>query len=118
MMKLFYLILIGALAVLMAQCSDDDENYLASSYIDTVLAGDRIVNMASVEIVHVNPAGCNYFSRFTSTEVGDTLSLQALYHFYYEGLPCAHGSGLDATACSLVFSSSGAHFLRYTRSEG
>lgn len=119
-MKLLYLILFVALAVFMAQCSDDDDyyDYLASSCIDTVLAGDTIVNMQSVDIVHVYPTGCNYFSRFASTEAGDTLSLQALYDFYFHGNPCAHGSGLDTTAYHLVFSHYGQWFLKYARSEG
>ena len=120
-MKRLCLVLLAILLIHVAACDDENKHgydYLAASYIDTVLAADAVHNGELVQIVHVYPEGCNHFERIESAEHGDSLALSAIYHYYYAGRPCAHGSGLDTTASRLFFSSSGTHFLVYRRSEG
>jgi hypothetical protein len=118
-MKSLIIISLGV-ALSLAACDKDDNyyDYLEYSYIYTVLAADTIQKDELTEVVHVYPAGCNYFERIESKEHGDTLSLAALYHFYFKGLPCAHGSGLDTTSYVLHFSAIGRHYLSYWKSKG
>lgn len=101
-------------------CEEDAHHYFdyfAYSYIDTVLTADTIQNNDLARIVHVYPEGSNHFERIESREHGDTLELAALYHFYFKGIPNAHGTGLDTTSYHVLFSSSGAHCLSYYRSD-
>ncbi len=110
-----------AVALLQVAACDEDENYyeyFEYSYIDSALVADTIQNDEFGRIVHVYPAGCNHFERIESREQADTLKLAALYHFYYKGIPCAHGSGLDTTMYPLHFSVAGRHYLSYRRGEG
>ena len=118
-MKRIIMVFLGALLLHLVACHDDDHHYdyLEYSYIYTVLVADTIQNNDLVQIVHVYPEGCNYFERIESREHGDTLNLAALYHFYFRGVPCAHGSGLDTTSFLLHFSASGAHYLSYRQNE-
>jgi hypothetical protein len=110
-----------AISLLFCVASCDEErnfyDYLSTSYIDTVLAADTIQNHRPVDIVHVYPGGCNYFERFESRERGDTLELSVLYHFYFRGAPCVHGTGLDTTSYGLHFTSGGYRHLVYWRNE-
>ena len=118
-MKRIIMVFLGALLLHLVACDDEDHDYdyLEYSYIYAVLAPDTIPNDYLVQIVHVYPEGCNYFERIESRERGDTLNLAALYHFYYRGVPCAHGSGLDTTSFRLHFAASGAHYLAYRQNE-
>lgn len=119
MKKCGYFALVVSLLFCVATCDDDSNfyDYLATSYIDTVLAADTIQNNQLVEIVHVYPGGCNHFERFESKERGDTLELSVIYRFYFRGAPCAHGTGLATASYRLLFSSGGEHYLSYWRSE-
>jgi hypothetical protein len=105
--------------LLIAACDDESDHYeyYDYSFIDTVLAADTIQNNELTQIVHIFPYGCNYLERIESSEHGDTLYLAALYYFYYKGLPCAHGIGVDTVLYELHFSEAGAHYLSYSRSE-
>jgi hypothetical protein len=119
-MRSFTCIVLAVALLSMTACDEDDNyyDYLEYSYIDSVLVADTIQNDELALVVHVYPVGCNYFERIESRERGDTLKLAVLYHFYFRGMPCAHGSGLDTTLYSLHFSASGQHYLSYRRSEG
>jgi len=118
-MKYICFIFLGALLLYIPACDEDGRyyNYFDYSYIDTVLAADTIQNGEPVGIVYVYPAGCNHFERIESKEHGVSLELAVLYHFYFRGEPCAHGSGLDTTSYRLFFSSGDQHFLVYRKSE-
>jgi len=118
-MKRIIITMYMALVLLFAACGEDSNHYeyYEYSYIDTVLAADTIQNNELTRVVHFYPEGCNHLERIESSERGDTLDLAALYYFYYKGVPCAHGSGLDTILYELRFSEAGAHYLSYTRSE-
>ena len=118
-MKRIIMLIFVVLLLQWAACDDDTNyyDYYEYSYIDTVLAADTIQNNELVNIVHIYPGGCNHFERIESAEHGDTLDLAVLYHFYFRGMPCAHGTGLDTTLYVLQFSVAGAHYLSYDRSE-
>lgn len=109
--------------VLLYVCCDGDNrddyyNYLESSYIDTVLVGDTVAIGASVPVVHVYPFGCNSFERLDCVLTGtDTLLLDAVYRFKFEGKPCAHGSGFQTTEHVLCFGGSMTYVLRYRRND-
>jgi hypothetical protein len=96
---------------------DDYYDYLESSYIDTVLVGDTLAIGESVSVVHVYPAGCNSFERLDCVLNADTLLLDAVYRFKFEGTPCAHGSGLTTTQHVLCFAGAGFYILKYQRDE-
>ena len=127
-MKRIIVILLGALLVYGAACdqsgigteteADPYRDYLAYSYVDTILVGDTIQNDVRARIVHVYPAGCNYLERIESQERGDTLDVAALYHFIVRNrVPCAHGSGPDTTVYSLHYATGGLRYLSYRRSD-
>jgi hypothetical protein len=102
-------------------CDEDNRNdyydYLASSYVDTVLIADTTMIGEKVPVVHVYPYGCNSFERLDCIGVSDTLMLDAIYRFKYEGMPCAHGSGLDTTQHVLCFSGTGSYTVKYRRND-
>lgn len=120
-MRRITILLLGATLLSLAACGeregDRNFDYLEYSYVDTVFAADTIRNNDLVRIVHVYPEGSNHFEQIETKEHGDTLDVAALYNFYFIGIPNAHGSGLDTTSCRLLFSSSGAHYLSYRRSD-
>lgn len=106
--------------VLLAACDDVSTNYydyLKESFIDTVLVGDSVRNNEPARIVHVRPEGCNHFERFESKPLSNGLSLAVLYHWYFEGQPCAHGPGLDTTSYVLSFPDTGVNVLRHRVNE-
>jgi hypothetical protein len=107
------------LIVIYLSCDGDhDENhydYIAASYIDTVLMGDTLHSGKNVTVVYFYPYGCNSFEKIECTESLDTLLLVALHRFRFEGMPCAHGSGLDTTQSPLCASGSGSYVVSYTK---
>lgn len=114
------LMAVAAAVLLLAGCDDhstDYYDYVAESFIDTVLVGDTVRNSEPASIVHVRPGGCNHFVRIESERGAKSLSLKALYRFYFEGEPCAHGPGLDTTSYALSFPDTGLNILRYRKSE-
>jgi hypothetical protein len=110
------------LCVLLCVCCDEDGrddyfNYLASSYVDTVLAGDTVATGEEVSVIHKYPYGCNSFERLDCVANSDTLLIDAIYRFKYEGKPCAHGSGLDTTQYVLCFHRTGSYVMEYQRDD-
>ncbi len=116
-MRRIIIVFLGVALLIVVACSDDYYDYHAYSYIDTVLAADTISNDELVRIVYWYPSGCNQFERIESSERGDTLELAALFHFYFKGEPCAHGSGYDTTSHFFHVSAPGPWYLKYRRGE-
>jgi hypothetical protein len=117
-----YRLLIFMISLLLYLCCDGDihddhYDYLASSYIDTVLIGDSLVIGENVSVIHVYPYGCNSFERLDCVLQTDTLLLTAIYRFKYEGIPCVHGSGLSTTQHTLCFGGPGDYIMKYQRDE-
>jgi len=116
-----YQLLILLTLILLCLCCDDNEDdyydYLDSSYIDTVLMGDTVSVEEDVSVVHVYPYGCNSFERLDCKVTGDTLLLDAIYRFKFEGEPCVHGSGLDTTQHLLCFEGPESYIVKYRRDE-
>lgn len=113
---------VAMVIILFSVCCDDDSrdgyyNYLASSYVDTVLIDDTTMVGEQVPVVHVYPYGCNSFERLDCSASSDTLRLDAIYRFRFEGNPCAHGSGRDTTQHVLCFPGMGNYTLEYQRND-
>ena len=109
------------LLFLYISCDDVNEcdgyDYIASSFIDTIMLGDTISNGQDVTLVYFYPAGCNSFKRINCTEESDTLRLEALFRFLFKCMPCAHGSGLDTIQYSLSANRSGQFVVNYRKNE-
>lgn len=117
-----YRLVIFVLCVLLYVCCDGDNrddyyNYLEASFIDTVQVGDTTAIGEAVPVVHVYPFGCNSFERLDCMAAADTLYLTAVYRFKYEGMPCAHSSGLQTTEHVLCFPGTGGYILSYERND-
>ena len=114
-------LIITAFLTLCVCCDEDHRNdyydYLAPTYIDTVMMSDTVAVDDNVSVVHFYPYGCNSFERLDCDVTSDTLILDAILRFKFEGKPCAHGSGLTATVHTLCFTGPGTYVVTYEKNE-
>ena len=79
--------------------------------------GDTVGVDENVTVVHFYPYGCNSFEQLDCSVTNDTLILDAILRFKFEGKPCAHGSGHTATQHSLCFTGPGTYVVAYEKNE-
>jgi hypothetical protein len=107
-------ILFGTIA-----CADNDHHdeydYDKPMGIDTILCRDTLNINDSVHVVYSYPGGCNGLESLTYLINTDTVVVSLVWNYYYHGVPCAHGSGVDTTALNLDFPSPGLYTIAYVK---
>jgi len=83
--------------------------------IDTILCRDTLSLQDSVRVVYSVPAGCNGLKSLTYVINTDTVAVSLIWNYYYHGVPCAHGSGVDTTALHVDFPSPGLYTIAYVK---
>ncbi len=115
------LLCLAALAIIpiATGCSDkdrpDEYDYDRALGIDTVLCGDTLCLHDSLQVAYTFPAGCNGMRSLTFDLNLDTVSVELIWNYYYHGVPCAHGSGVDTTILPVIFPAERAYLITYRK---
>jgi hypothetical protein len=111
----FGAVLLAGLVLVMAICSCDDDHYRyrAEVDVDNVIVADTVAAGDSALVEYTVPGGCNWAPQLESGVSADTIYLHVTLEFYYEGMPCAHGSWVDSLYAVIDPGRAGDYLLWY-----
>ncbi len=86
--------------------------------IDTIIVSSTLHAQDTVLVIYSYPAGCNRFHSADYSVNVDTVLFTVTFHFYYHGVPCAHGPGVDTVVMKVTLDSPGTYYATYLTTRG
>lgn len=116
--RFFQILFLPILTALLVSCSEREPDYIESTTGTTTVsvpATVKVGELFNVDLNIVGSSGCSEFSRFTTTQVGDTTIFE-LFQRRDKGLICTDATINIEEAISISYETSGVKVLKFNES--